>query len=94
MKILIFASFATLAHSQITFPPRMPSVWPLTDQTYPIDGGPLLDPIVVESMAWIQKVVPASLLNIKPSTFVSGSTVIYNENATTVSLFNLVLLLA
>ncbi|KAI9193535.1 uncharacterized protein BJ171DRAFT_635714 [Polychytrium aggregatum] len=64
----------------LQIPPPMPAQWPSIDQTNFITGNLLTDPLVQDALAYVQSVVPASLLNIPPSTFVSGATVKYNSD--------------
>jgi peptidoglycan/xylan/chitin deacetylase (PgdA/CDA1 family) len=58
----------------------VPTTWPSIDQTVLIQGNLLTAPIVTEAMEIVRKTVPASLLAIPPSTYISGSTVRYNSD--------------
>ncbi|KNC99547.1 uncharacterized protein SPPG_04936 [Spizellomyces punctatus DAOM BR117] len=69
------------ARAALQLPPPMPKAWPALDQTVMIDGALLQDPLVTEALAHVQTVVPASILNLKPSTYISGSTVTYLEDS-------------
>ncbi|KAJ1566137.1 chitin deacetylase, partial [Nowakowskiella sp. JEL0078] len=62
-------------------PSRTPVQYPSTDQSLVISGSLLQDPLVTDAMKIVNTVVPASLLAIPPSSFVSGSDVVYNSNA-------------
>ncbi|KAI9100634.1 hypothetical protein DFS34DRAFT_615278 [Phlyctochytrium arcticum] len=74
-------SLSSVAQAALTLPPPMPKAWPAIDQTVFITGALLQDPLVTEALAHVQSVVPAALLNIKPSTYIQFSTVTYNDNA-------------
>ncbi|KAI9202286.1 uncharacterized protein BJ171DRAFT_461443 [Polychytrium aggregatum] len=69
------ANLATLPSLQI--PPPMPKSWPPDDQQHFIPASFLADPLVQDALAYVQAVVPASILNIPVSTYVSGPTVKY-----------------
>ncbi|KAI9207873.1 uncharacterized protein BJ171DRAFT_578351 [Polychytrium aggregatum] len=58
----------------------MPAQWPSTDQSKFITGNLLADPLVQDALAYVQSVVPADLLSIPTSTYISLSTVKYNSD--------------
>ncbi|KAI9203756.1 uncharacterized protein BJ171DRAFT_507856 [Polychytrium aggregatum] len=72
---------ASTGRPALQLPPPMPKKWPSVDQTNFITGDLLKDPLVQDALAYVQSVVPASLLSIAPSTYVSGSTVKYTADA-------------
>ena len=45
-----------------------------------ISGSYLTDPIVTSALQYVESVVPASLLNITPSTYIQFSTVTYKAD--------------
>ncbi|KAI8813019.1 hypothetical protein BJ742DRAFT_790772 [Cladochytrium replicatum] len=61
--------------------PIIPAAFPSVDQTKMISGDLLTADIVTKAMAIVNSAVPASLLAIPPSTYVSGSTVTYKADA-------------
>ncbi|KAJ1526485.1 chitin deacetylase, partial [Nowakowskiella sp. JEL0078] len=65
----------------VVTPPTIPGSFPAVDQAVLISGTFLQDPIVVNAMKIVTTVVPANILAIPPSTYISGSTVTYNSDA-------------
>ncbi|KAI8813915.1 hypothetical protein BJ742DRAFT_384288 [Cladochytrium replicatum] len=61
--------------------PIIPAAFPSVDQTKMISGDLLTAEIVTKAMAIVNAAVPANLLAIPPSTYVSGSTVTYKADA-------------
>ncbi|KAJ1558739.1 hypothetical protein HK096_005891 [Nowakowskiella sp. JEL0078] len=79
----ITLAFYSLVEAQTGIsPPTIPASFPPIDQTNPIDGTFLQDPIVVNAMKLVNATVPANILAIPPSTFVSGN-VTYNSDVAT-----------
>ncbi|TPX38301.1 hypothetical protein SmJEL517_g00099 [Synchytrium microbalum] len=63
--------------------PAQPAAYPSPDETLMISGAYLTDPIVANSLAYVQSVIPPALLNITPSTYIQYSTVTYTANPAT-----------
>ncbi|TPX38107.1 hypothetical protein SmJEL517_g00105 [Synchytrium microbalum] len=63
--------------------PAQPAAYPSSDESLFITGSYLNDPIVTSALAYINSVVPASLLNIAPSKYIQDSSVTYSANAAT-----------
>ncbi|KAJ1551203.1 chitin deacetylase [Nowakowskiella sp. JEL0078] len=61
-------------------PPTIPSAYPPLDETVMITGSFLKAPIVADALAIVQATVPASLLNIQPSTYIQFSEVTYHAD--------------
>ncbi|KAJ3175194.1 chitin deacetylase [Geranomyces variabilis] len=78
---LLLLSGARFTHAVLTMPPPIPATWPANDQQVMITGALLTAPLITEALAHVESIVPASLLNIKVATFVTGSTVTYNDVA-------------
>ncbi|TPX58425.1 hypothetical protein PhCBS80983_g03110 [Powellomyces hirtus] len=78
---LLMAASIKAVHAALTMPPPIPTTWPANDQTQMITGALLTAPLVADALAHVQATVPAALLNIPPSTFISGSTVTYTASA-------------
>ncbi|KAI9208375.1 uncharacterized protein BJ171DRAFT_596152 [Polychytrium aggregatum] len=75
---------ATVSTGQpvLQIPPPMPATWPSVDQSKFITGDLLKDPLVQEALAYVESVVPASLLNLPVSTYIKDSTVQYKSDPT------------
>ncbi|KAJ1547583.1 chitin deacetylase [Nowakowskiella sp. JEL0078] len=73
--------FASRAVGDVGTIPTMPTSWPSIDQSIMISGAYLTDPIVVNAMKIVNASVPAELLNIPVSTYISGSEVTYKGTA-------------
>jgi peptidoglycan/xylan/chitin deacetylase (PgdA/CDA1 family) len=59
---------------------KIPTSWPANDQTVMITGSFLEDPLIVDAMNQVKAAVPAAILSIPPSTYISGNTVTYNAD--------------
>ncbi|KAI9193536.1 uncharacterized protein BJ171DRAFT_603166 [Polychytrium aggregatum] len=64
----------------LQIPPPMPQAWPPVDQLHFIPDSFLTDPLVQNALAYVQAVVPANLLNLPVSTYISGPTVNYTAD--------------
>lgn len=77
-KILVGLVALSAASSGSAY--KLPAAWPSVDQTVLLNGAFLQDPLVTDAMSHVKDVVPASILSIPPSTFISGNTVTYNAD--------------
>ena len=73
-------SFETVMANSLRSPPTIPNIWPSSNRELLIVGNLLNTSLVVDAMSIVNKSVNASLLNILPSTYVAGSTVVYNSD--------------
>ncbi|KAJ3377493.1 chitin deacetylase, partial [Lobulomyces angularis] len=83
MSKFIFAVVSSqLVLSQLSniLPPPAPLKYPSTDQSQMISGDLLTDPLITNALKYVESVVSPTILNIKVSTYQSGSTVTYNDN--------------
>ncbi|KAI8815163.1 hypothetical protein BJ742DRAFT_782568 [Cladochytrium replicatum] len=74
-----YASTSALAQ-KLARPPPAPVAFPSNDQTVYISGSFLTDPLVADALAYINSVVPPSLLNIRPSSQNEFGNVSYNAD--------------
>ncbi|TPX38106.1 hypothetical protein SmJEL517_g00104 [Synchytrium microbalum] len=77
---------SVIERRQLSAPPAIPlqpTAYPSADETLFISGTYLNDPIVTSALAYVNSVVPASLLNLAPSTYIQYSDVTYHADPTT-----------
>ncbi|TPX38111.1 hypothetical protein SmJEL517_g00101 [Synchytrium microbalum] len=77
---LVQSGSAVLIKRQVSPPPiipQQPIAYPSPDETLFITDDFLTDAIVTSSMAYVESVVPAALLNVTPSTYILYSNVTY-----------------
>ncbi|TPX38109.1 hypothetical protein SmJEL517_g00103 [Synchytrium microbalum] len=77
---------SVVSKRQVSAPPAVPlqpAAYPSADETLFISGTYLNDPIVTSALAYVNSVVPASLLNLAPSTYIQYSDVTYHANTAT-----------
>ncbi|KAJ3146074.1 chitin deacetylase [Geranomyces michiganensis] len=67
--------------TRLPLPPPVPKRYPENDQTVRITGDLLKDPLVADAWAHVQRVVPASLLNINPSFQIEYGQVTYRDDS-------------
>ncbi|KAI8800368.1 hypothetical protein BJ742DRAFT_716930 [Cladochytrium replicatum] len=68
--------------------PSIPSTWPATDEVDKIEGSLLSAPLVQQALAIVNSIAPANFLSIRPSTYISGNAVTYNDNPTNACYFS------
>ncbi|KAJ3027583.1 chitin deacetylase [Rhizophlyctis rosea] len=78
-RVLTLSVLVALASAQpkLNVPPQQPASYPPADELQMISGAFLQDPLVQQAWQYVQSVVPASVLAIAPSKFVSGATTNY-----------------
>ena len=79
-KTLLVIFITNISSLGLIIPPPIPSIWPSEDQTKLIEGDLLKIPLVTDALAYVNSIVPANILAIKPSTYISLSNVTYNSD--------------